>query len=94
MTVDFLSVNPKKWTTNKENNIIVIRIIQGYIKKHNEIYGEYRRNRFAITVGDELPNGVLQLATVYVAKKRKVKVGDKLSWSSWKQRYCCQNCKR
>ncbi len=79
MTVDFLSVNPKKWTTNKENNIIVIRIIQGYIKKHNEIYGEYRRNRFAITVGDELPNGVLQLATVYVAKKRKVKVGDKLA---------------
>ena len=79
MTVDFLSINPKKWTTNKENNIIVIRIIQGYIKKHNEIYGEYRRNRFAITVGDELPNGVLQLATVYVAKKRKVKVGDKLA---------------
>ena len=79
MTVDFLSVNPKKWTTNKENNIIVIRIIQGYIKKHNEIYGEYRRNRFAITVGDELPSGVLQLATVYVAKKRKVKVGDKLA---------------
>lgn len=79
MTVDFLSINPKKWTTNKENNIIVIRIIQGYIKKHNEIYGEYRRNRFAITVGDELPNGVLQLATVYVAKKRKVKVGDKMA---------------
>ena len=79
MKVDFLSVNPKKWTTNKENNIIVIRIIQGYIKKHNEIFGEYRRNRFAITVGDELPSGVLQLATVYVAKKRKVKVGDKLA---------------
>ncbi|MGY8989698.1 MAG: DNA-directed RNA polymerase subunit beta, partial [Flavobacteriales bacterium] len=56
-----------------------IRIIQGYIKKYNEIYGDYRRKRFAITVGDELPNGVLQLATVYVAKKRKVKVGDKLA---------------
>ena len=79
MTVDFLSINPKKWTTNKENNAIVIRIIQGYIKKHNEIFGSYRRNRFAITVGDELPAGVLQLATVYVAKKRKVKVGDKLA---------------
>ena len=76
MTVDFLSVNPKKWTTNKENNAIIVKIIQSYIRKYNDIFGDYRRNRFAITVGDELPSGVLQLATVYVAKKRKVKVGD------------------
>ena len=79
MQVDFLSVNPNKWTTNKENNVILIKIIQGYIRKYNDIFGEYRRERFAITVGDELPKGVLQLATVYIAKKRKVKVGDKLA---------------
>ncbi|MEJ6748894.1 MAG: DNA-directed RNA polymerase subunit beta [Flavobacteriales bacterium] len=79
MTVDFLSVNPNKWTTNKENNIVLIKIIQGYIRKYNDIFGEYRRKRFAITVGDELPKGVLQLATVYIAKKRKIKVGDKMA---------------
>ena len=79
MTIDFLSVNPNKWTTNKDNNAIVIRIIQGFIRRYNEIFGEYRRERFAITVGDELPKGVLQLATVYIAKKRKVKVGDKMA---------------
>ena len=49
------------------------------LQKYNEIFGEYRRERFAITVGDELPKGVLQLASVYIAKKRKVKVGDKLA---------------
>jgi len=79
MTVDFLSVNPNKWTTNKDNNIVLIKIIQGYIRKYNDIFGEYRRTRFAITVGDELPKGVLQLATVYIAKKRKIKVGDKMA---------------
>ena len=79
MQVDFLSINPNKWTTNKVNNDIIIKIIQSYIRKYNKIFGEYRRNRFAITVGDELPKGVLQLATVYIAKKRKVKVGDKLA---------------
>ena len=79
MQVDFLSVNPNKWTTNKDNNEIIIKIIQSYIRKYNEIFGEYRRKRFAITIGDELPSGVLQLATVYIAKKRKVKVGDKLA---------------
>ena len=79
LQVDFLSVDPNKWTTNKNNNELIIKIIQGYIRKYNEIFGEYRRKRFAITIGDELPSGVLQLATVYIAKKRKVKVGDKLA---------------
>ncbi len=79
MTIDFLNVNPNKWTTNLQNNDLVIKIIQSFIKKHNSIFGEYRRKRFAITLGDELPAGVLQLATVYIAKKRKVKVGDKLA---------------
>ena len=79
MQVDFLSINPNKWTTNKHNNELIIKIIQSYIRKYNEIFGDYRRKRFAITIGDELPSGVLQLATVYIAKKRKVKVGDKLA---------------
>ena len=56
-----------------------ISSIENYLRKYNEIYGEYRRERFSITVGDELPNGVLQLAKVQIAQKRKVKVGDKLA---------------
>ena len=54
-------------------------ILQSYIKKYNGIFGLHKRDKFAITVGDELPKGVLQLAKVFVAKKRKVKVGDKLA---------------
>ena len=49
------------------------------MRKYNDIYGDYRRKRFAITIGDELPSGVLQLAKVQIAQKRKVKVGDKLA---------------
>ena len=77
--VDFLMVDTKKWTTNTKYNKIVNQILLGYIKKYNEIFGLHKRNKFAITVGDELPKGVLQLAKVFIAKKRKVKVGDKLA---------------
>ena len=49
---------------------LIIKIIQGYIRKYNEIFGEYRRKRFSITIGDELPSGVLQLATVYIKKEK------------------------
>jgi len=77
--VDFLTVDTKKWTTNIKHNKIINQILLGYIKKYNEIFGIHKRNKFAITVGDELPKGVLQLAKVFVAKKRKVKVGDKLA---------------
>ena len=49
------------------------------MRKYNAIYGEYRRQRFAVTIGDELPSGVLQLAKVQIAQKRKIKVGDKLA---------------
>jgi DNA-directed RNA polymerase subunit beta len=77
--VDFTLVDPYNWTGNKENNLLVNRTIENYLRKYNDIYGEHRRKRFAITIGDELPNGVLQLAKVQIAQKRKVKVGDKLA---------------
>jgi len=77
--VDFTLVDPYNWTGNKDNNILVNTTIENYIRKYNDIYGEHRRKRFAITIGDELPNGVLQLAKVQIAQKRKVKVGDKLA---------------
>ena len=68
--IDFTLIDPYKWTASKENNILVNRTIENYLRKYNEIYGEYRRERFSITVGDELPNGVLQLAKVQIAQKR------------------------
>ena len=79
LAVDFTMVDPYKWTASEENNILINKIISNYLRKYNEIFGEYRRQRFAITVGDELPTGVLQLAKVQIAQKRKVKVGDKLA---------------
>ena len=71
--VDFTLVDPYNWTGNKDNNLLVNTTIENYIRKYNDIYGEHRRKRFAITIGDELPNGVLQLAKVQIAQKRKVK---------------------
>ena len=62
-----------------ENNILVNNTIENYLRKYNDIYGEHRRKCFAITIGDELPTGVLQLAKVQIAQKRKIKVGDKLA---------------
>ena len=79
LNIDFTMVDPNQWTSNSDSNILINKIISNYLRKYNEIFGEYRRKRFAITVGDELPNGVLQLAKVQIAQKRKVKVGDKLA---------------
>jgi len=77
--IDFTMVDPNQWTASEQNNFLVNKIISNYLRKYNEIFGDYRRKRFAITVGDELPTGVLQLAKVQIAQKRKVKVGDKLA---------------
>ena len=79
LSVDFTLVDPYSWTGNQENNQLVNRTIENYLRRYNEIYGDYRRDRFAITIGDELPSGVLKLAKVQIAQKRKVKVGDKLA---------------
>ena len=79
LSIDFTMVDPNQWTSRSDNNVMINKIISNYLRKYNEIFGDYRRKRFAITVGDELPTGVLQLAKVQIAQKRKVKVGDKLA---------------
>jgi DNA-directed RNA polymerase subunit beta len=79
MGIDYLSVNPGKWTTDKEVNDQVKSLINNYIIKYKEILGVYNRKKFVATVGDDLPNGIIQMAKVYVAKKRKLKVGDKMA---------------
>jgi len=79
INIDFTMVDPHKWTSREDINILVNLIISNYLGKYNDIFGDYRRKRFAISVGDELPAGVLKLAKVQIAQKRKVKVGDKLA---------------
>ena len=77
--VDFLNVEPTKWTAEKETNDLVRGVLHNYGIRFNEISGEYKRRKFALQVGDELPAGIVQLAKVYIAKKRKLKVGDKMA---------------
>jgi DNA-directed RNA polymerase subunit beta len=77
--VVYSQINPSKWTTDKKKNDQIEALIHNYNVKHMEIDGEFKRKKFNITIGDELPNGIIQLAKVYVAQKRKVKVGDKMA---------------
>jgi DNA-directed RNA polymerase subunit beta len=77
--IDYTSVNPNKWTTDKEKNETIKELVNNYLLKRKEVEGNYKRKKYNITIGDELPAGIIKLAKVYVAKKRKVKVGDKLA---------------
>jgi len=77
--IDYLNINPNKWTTDKPKNDTIKSLLQNYIRKYKEIEGDNRRKKFNITIGDELPSGIVQLAKVYIAQKRKVKVGDKMA---------------
>lgn len=77
--VNFLEVNPRRWTHDKDKNLIIEQIIHNYTLAYNELLGISKRKKFAITVGDELPAGVNQIAKVYLAQKRKLRVGDKMA---------------
>ncbi|MBK7214606.1 MAG: DNA-directed RNA polymerase subunit beta [Bacteroidales bacterium] len=77
--LDYNSINPNKWTTDKDVNDLIKSLINNFIIKYKELLGVYNRKKFVATVGDELPNGIVQMAKVYVAKKRKLKVGDKMA---------------
>ena len=76
---DYSRIVGGKWTTDEDRNDKIDTLIHNYKIKVNDIQGVYRRKRFAITVGDELPAGIMKLAKVYIAKKRKLKVGDKMA---------------
>ena len=77
--IDFINVNPNKWTTDKKKNVIIKTLLNNYLIKYKEIDGYYKRKKYNISIGDELPAGIVKLAKVYIAKKRKVKVGDKMA---------------
>jgi DNA-directed RNA polymerase subunit beta len=79
MELDYNHINPTKWTTDDDKNDLIKALLHNYGIKINEELGAYRRDKFAISVGDELPSGIVQMAKVYVAKKRKLKVGDKMA---------------
>ena len=72
-------LNLDGWTVDKHINSLIVRMVKNYNLKRNEIAGEFKRKRFTIEVGDELPTGIVKLAKVYIAKKRKLKVGDKMA---------------
>ncbi len=76
---DYAHLTKGTWTTNSETNVLVEDLMHNYKIKENDLQGNLRREKFAISVGDELPSGILKLAKVYVAKKRKLKVGDKMA---------------
>ena len=77
--LDVANINPTKWTTDEDKNELIKQTLHNYNIRLNEGLGAYKREKFAITVGDELPSGIVQMAKVYVAKKRKLKVGDKMA---------------
>ncbi|MDD3686209.1 MAG: DNA-directed RNA polymerase subunit beta [Bacteroidales bacterium] len=77
--VDFANVNPNRWTTDKARNETISRLLFNHMVEQKKIDGEYRRKKLEITIGDELPAGIMQLAKVYIASKRTIKVGDKLA---------------
>ncbi|MEQ9426382.1 MAG: DNA-directed RNA polymerase subunit beta [Cyclobacteriaceae bacterium] len=72
-------LNLDNWTKDDKVNDMLFELVKNYLKKRNEIAGEFKRERFTLEVGDELPAGIVQLAKVYIAKKRKLKVGDKMA---------------
>jgi len=77
--INYLTVNPNKWTTDKAKNDMIKKLLHNYTIKYKELESISRREKFNITIGDELPIGIIQLAKVYIAKKRKIKVGDKMA---------------
>ena len=78
-TIDFTDVNPNRWTQDKETNSLIKELLNNYNIKYREINGRFTRNKFALTVGDDLPSGIVQMAKVYIAMKRKLRIGDKMA---------------
>ena len=77
--IDYTSVQVSKWTTDAAKNDLIRATIINYLKKYKEYDAELRRKKFDISIGDELPSGIVQMAKVYIAKKRKISVGDKMA---------------
>ena len=77
--INYDTVNLSKWTADAHKNDMIRATIVNYLRKSKEIDAELRRKKFDISIGDELPSGIMQMAKVYIAKKRKISVGDKMA---------------
>jgi len=77
--IDYQSIQLNKWTTDTHKNELIRTTVINYLRKYKELDAELKRKRFDLTIGDELPSGIMQIAKVYVAKKRKIQVGDKMA---------------
>lgn len=77
--IDYENINPVKWTSDKNTNNLIKQLINNYLIAYKEFDAELKRIKYNLTIGDELPTRIMQLAKVYVAKKRKVRVGDKMA---------------
>jgi DNA-directed RNA polymerase subunit beta len=77
--IDYTTVQASKWTTDNHKNDMIRDVIMNYVRKSKELQAQLQRKRYNLSIGDELPSGTVQLAKVYVAKKRKIRVGDKMA---------------
>ena len=77
--INYDTINLSKWTNDEHKNELIRATIVNYLRKSKEIDAELRRKKFDISIGDELPSGIMQMAKVYIAKKRKISVGDKMA---------------
>ena len=77
--LDFNAIQVSAWTNDEAKNELIKQVILNYLKKYKELDAELRRKKFDLTIGDELPTGIVQMAKVYIAKKRKIQVGDKMA---------------
>ena len=77
--LNYLEINPNKWTTDKQKNDMIRDLLHNFVIKYKEIEGQMKRKKYNATVGDELPSGIIKMAKVYVAKKRKLQIGDKMA---------------
>lgn len=77
--LDYTSIQSDHWTSDEHVNELISKVIVNFMRKYKEYDAENKRKKFAITIGDELPSGIIQMAKVYIAKKRKIGVGDKMA---------------
>ena len=79
LEIDYTTVQVSKWTADAHKNDLIRDVILNYLRKYKELDAVLKREKYNISVGDDLPSGIVQLAKIYIAKKRKIRVGDKMA---------------
>ncbi|MCH4896340.1 MAG: DNA-directed RNA polymerase subunit beta [Marinifilaceae bacterium] len=77
--INYLEISPLKWTTDKHKNELIRALLHNYEMAYKELESKLKRKKYNVTIGDELPSGIMKLAKVYIAKKRKLQIGDKMA---------------